>query len=108
VREGASPRAIVCNTLKGFDWYARLQLGAKPIRPFRFSARGGMKLEFDVEHVLTQGPGYWYLSTPFTHFPGGRDLAFQQARRRRPRDNHSLEDDCWQSGVSKVRAISKT
>jgi hypothetical protein len=23
----------VCNTLKGFDEYARLQLGAKPIRP---------------------------------------------------------------------------
>jgi hypothetical protein len=27
------PRAIVCNTLKGFDEYARLQLGAKPTRP---------------------------------------------------------------------------
>jgi hypothetical protein len=24
---------------------------------FRFSARGGMKLEFDVEHLLTHGPG---------------------------------------------------
>jgi hypothetical protein len=27
------PRAIVCNTPKGFDEYARLQLGAKPTRP---------------------------------------------------------------------------
>jgi hypothetical protein len=27
------PRALVCNTLKGFDEYARLQLGAKPTRP---------------------------------------------------------------------------
>jgi hypothetical protein len=27
------PRAIVCNTLKGFDDYARLQLAAKPTRP---------------------------------------------------------------------------
>jgi hypothetical protein len=27
------PRAIVSNTLKGFDEYARLQLGAKPTRP---------------------------------------------------------------------------
>src|SRR5437660_92009 len=38
-----------------------------------------MKLEFDVETLLTRGAGYWYLSTPFTHFPGGHDLAFQQA-----------------------------
>lgn len=30
------PRAIVCNTLKGFDEYARLQLGAKPTRPSQF------------------------------------------------------------------------
>jgi hypothetical protein len=27
------PRALVCNTLKGFDEYARNQLGAKPTRP---------------------------------------------------------------------------
>jgi hypothetical protein len=27
------PRAIVCNTPKGFDEYERLQLGAKPTRP---------------------------------------------------------------------------
>ena len=38
-----------------------------------------MKLEIDVEQLLIHGPGYWYLSTPFTHFPGGHDLAFQQA-----------------------------
>ena len=37
-----------------------------------------MKLEPDVEHLLTRGEGYWYLSTPFTHFPGGHDLAFRQ------------------------------
>jgi hypothetical protein len=29
-----------------------------------------MNLEIDVEYLLTHGPGYWYLSTPFTHFPG--------------------------------------
>ena len=38
-----------------------------------------MKLEFDDENLLTHGSGYWYLSTPFTDFPGGHDLAFQQA-----------------------------
>jgi Domain of unknown function (DUF1937) len=38
-----------------------------------------MKLEFEVEDLLAHGPGYWYLSTPFTHFPGGHELAFQQA-----------------------------
>jgi hypothetical protein len=27
------PRALVCNTLKGFDEYARNQLGAKPTWP---------------------------------------------------------------------------
>jgi hypothetical protein len=32
-----------------------------------------------VEHYLTHGSGYWCLSTPFIHFPGGHDLAFQQA-----------------------------
>jgi hypothetical protein len=38
-----------------------------------------MKLDIDVEHLLTHGTGYWYLSTPFAHFPGGHDLAFEQA-----------------------------
>jgi hypothetical protein len=42
-----------------------------------------MKLEIDVAHLLSHGPGYWYLSTPFTHFAGGHELAFQQACKTR-------------------------
>jgi len=38
-----------------------------------------MKLDFDIESFLRPASGYWYLSTPFTNFPGGNDLAFQQA-----------------------------